>query len=123
MLAVEIPNQHKFIGFVGLHIPTKKMPFLPCVEVGWRLSRNHWGKGYATEGAKEALRFAFDSLNLDEVVSFTTKANSRSRAVMKKIGMHDSKQNFMHPDIEESHPQCEHVLYKISKNEWVQNAL
>ncbi|MBE3674160.1 hypothetical protein PPAR_a2286 [Pseudoalteromonas paragorgicola KMM 3548] len=42
---------------------------------------------------------------------------------MKKIGMHDSKQNFMHPDIEESHPQCEHVLYKISKNEWVQNAL
>ncbi len=71
-----------------------------------------------TEAAQAALQFAFDSLNLDEVVSFTTTANDRSRAVMKKLGMSNSKQNFMHPDIDISHPQCEHVLYKISRSEW-----
>ena len=121
--AVEIPNQHKFIGFVGLHTPTDTMPFSPCVEIGWRLSKQHWGKGYATEAAEEALKYAFSTLNLEEVVSFTTIANSRSKAVMQKIGMHDSGQNFMHPDIKVSHPQCEHVLYKITKSEWKKNSL
>ncbi|WP_422133977.1 GNAT family N-acetyltransferase [Endozoicomonas sp. ALD040] len=121
--AVEVPNQHIFIGFVGLHTPTNKMPFSPCVEIGWRLSKHYWGKGYATEAAKEALKYAFNTLNLNEVVSFTTLANDRSKAVMQKIGMHNSNQKFMHPDIEVSHPQCEHVLYKISKSTWQQNAL
>ena len=121
--AVEIPNQHKFIGFVGLHTPTDKMPFSPCVEIGWRLSKQHWGKGYATEAAKEALKFAFTQLNLNEVVSFTTLANERSKTVMQKIGMQNCHNNFMHPDIEISHPLCEHVLYKINKSEWQENAL
>ncbi|ARN74137.1 GNAT family N-acetyltransferase [Oceanicoccus sagamiensis] len=121
--AVEVPKHHKFIGFVGLHIPADSMPFSPCVEIGWRLSRQHWGKGYATEAAKESLNYAFSILELDEVVSFTTLANNRSKAVMRKIGMHDSRQNFMHPDIEATHPQCEHVLYKISKTEWQNNKL
>jgi ribosomal-protein-alanine N-acetyltransferase len=121
--AVEIPIQSKFIGFVGLHIPINKMPFSPCVEIGWRLSKHYWGKGYATEAAKEVLKYAFNTLNLNEVVSFTTLANHRSKAVMQKIGMYDSNQNFMHPEIEVSHPQCEHVLYKISHSTWQQNAL
>ncbi|BHH82769.1 GNAT family N-acetyltransferase [Desulforhopalus sp. 52FAK] len=121
--AIEIPGQHKFIGFVGLHAPKDSMPFSPCVEIGWRLSNQHWGKGYATEAAKAALEFAFNKLNLNEVVSFTTLANVRSMAVMQKIGMSNSAQNFMHPDIEASHSQCEHVLYKINKSEWQQNAL
>jgi len=116
--AMEIPEQHKFIGFVGLHTPSDRMPFSPCVEIGWRLSKHHWGKGYATEAANESLRYAFDTLNLNEVVSFTTLANSRSQTVMQKIGMHDSGQNFMHPDIDASHPYCEHVLYKICKLTW-----
>lgn len=119
--AVEIPNQEKFIGFVGLHIPKDSMPFSPCVEIGWRLSRAHWGKGYATEAAKLVLEYAFNTLNIHELVSFTTVANIRSIAVMQKIGMHDSNQNFMHPDIAISNPQCEHVLYKISKSEWQKN--
>ncbi|MGX5172509.1 GNAT family N-acetyltransferase [Aliikangiella sp. IMCC44653] len=120
--ALEIPNKQKFIGFAGLHTPKGNMPFSPCVEVGWRLAKQYWGKGYATEAAREALKFAFINLNLKEVVSFTTQANNRSKAVMEKIGMIDSKQNFMHPGIDLSHPQCEHVLYKISKLEWQQNA-
>jgi len=101
--AVEIPNEKKFIGFTGLHTPTEKMPFSPCVEIGWRLSKTCWGKGYATEAAKKVLNFAFTNLNLNEVVSFTTLSNNRSKAVMQKIGMSDSNQNFMHPDIEASH--------------------
>lgn len=121
--ALEIPNQHRFIGFVGLHIPKDNMPFSPCVEIGWRLSKQYWGKGYATEAAEKALEYAFNKLNLSEVVSFTTVANVRSMAVMQKIGMCNSGQNFMHPNIEASHPQCEHVLYKISKSEWHQNVL
>ena len=121
--AVEIPVQHPFIGFVGLHIPKSNMPFSPCVEIGWRLARQHWGRGYATEAAKEALKFAFDTLSLNEVVSFTTLANERSLSVMQKIGMHDSNENFMHPDLEASNPLREHVLYKISKAEWQQNTL
>lgn len=121
--AVEILDRHEFIGFVGLHTPTDKMPFSPCVEIGWRLSKQHWGKGYATEAAKEALKFAFNRLNLDEVVSFTTLANERSKIVMQKIGMRNSNQNFMHPAIDASHPLSEHVLYKIKKSEWLKNAL
>ena len=70
-----------------------------------------------------AVEMAFNKLNLSEVVSFTTVANLRSMAVMQKIGMCNSGQNFMHPNIEASHPQCEHVLYKISKSEWHQNVL
>lgn len=121
--AVEIPNQDKFIGFIGLHTPKYSMPFSPCVEVGWRLSNQHWGKGYATEGAKAALEFAFNKLQLNEVVSYTTVDNVRSEAVMKKIGMHNSGQNFMHPAIDASHPQCAHILYRINRLDWRQNTL
>ena len=116
--AIEIPNQEKFIGFVGLHIPKESLPFSPCVEVGWRIAKEYWNQGYATEAAKESLRYAFTTLNLNEVVSFTTLVNLRSQAVMQKIGMSNTGSNFMHPDIEVTHPQCEHVLYKISKLEW-----
>jgi ribosomal-protein-alanine N-acetyltransferase len=116
--AVEIPNRKKFIGFVGLHIPKESLPFSPCVEIGWRLAKEYWNQGYATEAAKESLRYAFTKLSLNEVISFTTLANLRSQAVMQKIGMSNTGNNFMHPDIEVTHPQCEHVLYKISKLEW-----
>ena len=116
--AVEIPHQSSFIGFVGLHIPKDSLPFSPCVEIGWRLSQHYWGNGYATEAAKAALDYAFSTLQLNQVVSFTTLSNVRSRAVMQKIGMSNSGHNFMHPDLEHAHPLCEHVLYQINKSEW-----
>ena len=121
--AIEIPSTEKFIGFVGLHTPKQSLPFSPCVEIGWRISKAHWGKGYATEAAKQSLRFAFTILKLGEVVSFTTLANTRSQAVMQKIGMVNTGNNFMHPDIAGTHPQCEHVLYKITKSEWTNSGL
>lgn len=121
--AVEVPTKHKYIGFVGLHCPEVDLPFSPCVEIGWRLSKQHWGKGYATEAAKAVIEYAFTHLNLEEIVSFTTLANTRSIAVMQKIGMFDTIQNFKHPNIDALNPICEHVLYKISQDQWKQQNL
>src|SRR5512137_2266884 len=77
--AVEVRATSAFIGFVGLSVPRRVLPFSPCVEIGWRLARAHWGQGFATEAARGALRVAFDQLALPEIVSFTTLLNLRSR--------------------------------------------
>lgn len=117
--AIELIENNCFIGFVGLHSPNDTFPFAPCVEIGWRLSRKYWGHGYATEAATEALNFGFNVLNLDEIVSFTTVTNTKSRALMQKLHMINTNQNFMHPSIDSSNPLCEHVLYKIHKAQWL----
>ncbi|MEN9659382.1 MAG: hypothetical protein RL571_2847 [Pseudomonadota bacterium] len=83
--ALELKETRQFIGFSGLHIPTKELPFSPCVELGWRLAFEHWGKGYATEAARAALAFGFNTLKLDEIVSFTALSNYKSHAVMEKL--------------------------------------
>ena len=106
-----------FVGFVGLQVPRWEPPFEhtdPCVEVGWRLARDWWGLGLASEGARESLRFAFDDLGLTEVVSFTVPANLPSRRVMEKIGMmFNPADDFDHPLLPERHPLRRHVLYRI----------
>ena len=120
--AAERLSDGVFLGFVGLSIPRRVLPFSPCVEVGWRLARQYWGFGYATEGARAALRAAFEQLDLDEVVSFTSVLNIRSRAVMERIGMHDAHQDFEHPGVPENHPLRVHCLYRIGRAEWSANA-
>ena len=116
--AVQVPGVSDFIGFVGLHVPKDYLPFSPCVEIGWRLAKSYWGKGYASEAAKAALNYAFTELQLDEVLSFTSVTNLPSQAVMKRIGMTNTHRNFMHADIEAGHPLCEHVLYRLDRSEW-----
>jgi RimJ/RimL family protein N-acetyltransferase len=112
--AVEIPGITKFAGFIGLAVPRFDAHFTPCVEVGWRLAAAHWNQGYATEGARAALAFGFDSLQLPEIVSFTVPANVRSRRVMEKIGMaHAPSEDFDHPLLSEGHPLRRHVLYRL----------
>lgn len=111
--ATETKATHEFIGFVGLHIPSAELPFSPCVEVGWRLAFQYWGKGFASEAAKGALRVAFQSLALPEVVSFTTIHNRRSRAVMERLGMQESG-IFEHPQVPEGSALRLHCLYRIS---------
>lgn len=114
--ALEIPEIASFIGFVGLHHENFEAPFTPCVEIGWRLAREHWGRGYATEAARAALRYGFDQLGLDEIVSFTVPDNARSRAVMERIGMTRSEaEDFDHPALPEGHRLRRHVLYRIRK--------
>lgn len=116
--AVEVRNGARFIGFVGLHVPTPKLPCSPCVEVGWRLAPAHWGKGYATEGAHAALEVGFARLGLDEIVSFTSLPNLRSQAVMQRLGMARDALSFTHPDIPQASPLCEHVLYRMRREHW-----
>lgn len=112
--AAEVPGSTEFIGFIGLAIPGFEAPFTPCVEVGWRLCHSAWGHGYAPEGAAEALRFAFQELALDEVVSFTSVDNAKSRRVMEKLGMtRDPEDDFDHPRIPAGHRLARHVLYRI----------
>lgn len=116
--ATELKASGEFIGFIGLQIPSAVLPFGSCVEVGWRLGAQHWGKGYATEGGRAVLGVAFAALNLPEVVSFTAINNQRSRAVMQRIGMHDTGENFEHPSIPLGNPLRAHCLYKITAAQW-----
>ena len=117
--AVEAPGVVDFAGFIGLAVPRFEAHFTPCVEIGWRLARPRWGNGYAAEGARAALGYGFETLLLDEIVSFTMPANGRSRGVMERIGMrHDGDDDFDHPSLPEGHPLRRHVLYRLTRAEW-----
>jgi RimJ/RimL family protein N-acetyltransferase len=117
--AVSVIGGAPFIGFVGLNAPAFQAAFTPCVEIGWRLAREHWGHGYASEGARAALEFGFNELQLDEIVSFTVPANVRSRGVMERIGMrHSPADDFLHPMLPAGHPLQPHVFYRLPRTEW-----
>jgi len=111
--AVEIPGVAECAGFVGLMVPTFEAHFTPCVEIGWRLARTAWGKGYATEAARAALDYGFNVLNLYEIVSMTVPANRPSRAVMERLGMaRNPADDFDHPRLPVGHALQRHVLYR-----------
>ena len=116
--AVELQDTGEFVGFIGLSVPRRQLPFSPCVEIGWRLKRCAWRHGYATEGAKGCLRIGFERLGLEEIVSFTTLGNLPSVAVMERIGMLDQHANFEHPGVPEGNPLRPHCLYKITRAQW-----
>lgn len=116
--AVEVPGVTPFAGFVGLAVPPFTARFTPCVEVLWRLAAEHWGRGYASEGARAALDFGFERLGLAEIVAFTVPGNTRSRRVMEKLGMtHDPADDFDHPSLPDGHPLRRHVLYRLRREE------
>lgn len=116
--AVEQGLDGRFVGFVGLTIPKRALLFMPCVEIGYRLARAHWGKGLATEAGREVLRFGFDVLELPEVVSFTAILNVPSQAVMRRLGMVDAHEDFEHPALPEGSPLRPHCLYRLSREGW-----
>ncbi|WP_421901585.1 GNAT family N-acetyltransferase [Maridesulfovibrio sp.] len=118
--AVEIPKVAPFIGFVGLHIPSVILPFSPCVEIGWRLDKQFWGHGYATEAAQFALEYGFTDLGLEEIVSFTATQNKPSQAVMKRLGMSRESETFEHPSVPTGNPLREHFLYRLQKADWAE---
>ena len=103
---------------VGLHRVRAELPFAPAVEVEWRLHPDHWGHGYATEAAGASLRFGFDEAGLTEVVAFTTTLNTRSQAVMERIGMvRVPGADFDHPRVPEGSPLRRHVLYRVGPSQ------
>jgi RimJ/RimL family protein N-acetyltransferase len=112
--AAAFPGGSPFVGVVGLHRVNPALPCAPDVEVGWRLHPDHWGRGYATEAAAASLDFGFNEAGLDEIVSFTAAVNTRSQAVMERIGMtRDRNGDFDHPVLPEGSPLRSHVLYRI----------
>jgi len=117
--AAELRETGEFVGYVGLAVPRFEAAFTPCVEIGWRIASNYWERGFATEGARAMVNFAFDVLNLAELVSFTVPANVRSLRVMEKLGMtHDETEDFDHPLLEVGHPLRRHVLYRMKRAGW-----
>lgn len=119
--AVEAPGAADFIGFVGLNRPSFAAAFMPCVEIGWRLAHDFWGRGYATEAARAALRYGFGDLGLAEIVSFTAVINLRSQRVMQRLGMqHYRAEDFDHPALPEGHRLRRHVLYRMTRTRWSQ---
>ncbi len=114
--AVEVPGVTPFAGFVGLLEHTWEASFTPCVEVAWRLDAGHWGRGYATEGARAAVAYGFGVAGLDEIVSMTAVTNTRSIAVMERLGMRRAGE-FEHPRLEPGHPLRPHVLYRLRNDE------
>jgi ribosomal-protein-alanine N-acetyltransferase len=117
--AVEAVGVAPFVGFVGLQRVGFEAPFTPAVEIGWRLAPAYWGRGYATEGARAALRFGFEELNLDQIVSFTVPANKASWSVMERIGMtRDPGGDFDHPRLPIGHALRRHVLYRMGRDAW-----
>ena len=114
--AVEERETGRFLGFTGLNEPGFEAHFTPAVEIGWRLRRDAWGSGFATEAARGVLTVAFDDLELPELVSFTAVPNERSQAVMRRIGMtRDPAEDFDHPALEQDSPLLRHVLYRLRR--------
>lgn len=111
----------ELMGFIGLNDTRWESHFTPAVEVGWRLGSQYWGKGFATEGAKACLEYGFKQCDLKEIVSFTVPANVRSIRVMEKIGLkRDLNGNFAHPKLAADHPLSQHILYRLSVDEYFQ---
>jgi len=110
--AADLLETKEFIGFIGLQAINFDAPFTPGMEIGWRLAAKYWGNGYATEGARACLAYAFQTLHQSKVYSFTATVNHRSENVMQKIGMKKTE-NFLHPKVEPTSKLSEHVLYEI----------
>ena len=118
LYAAELRGNGSFVGFIGLSVPGFDAPFMPAVEIGWRLGFEHWGQGLATEGAREVVRCAFEILGLKGLVSFTAPFNLRSRRVMEKLGMtHDPADDFEYPNLQVGHWLRPHVLYRLSREQ------
>jgi len=116
--AVEVAGGAPFVGMVGLQRVNAALPCAPAVEVGWRLHPDHWGHGYATEGAAASLDYGFGQAGLEEIIAFTTTLNTRSQAVMERIGMvRDPEGDFDHPRLPEGSPLRRHVLYRVTPSQ------
>ncbi|MCO8044689.1 GNAT family N-acetyltransferase [Acinetobacter bohemicus] len=118
--ALELKCSRQFIDFTGLHYQPQQFSFSPCTEVGWRLAQAYWGKGYATEAALACLVFAFQHLNLAEVVSFTAVNNIKSQAVMQRLNM-NIVGYFDHPALDRHHALAPHILYSLKQADFPGN--
>ncbi|MGE6257282.1 GNAT family N-acetyltransferase [Heyndrickxia sporothermodurans] len=114
LYAAERKETNEFIGFIGFHQATFESDFTPCIEIGWRLKKEAWGQGFATEGAKGCLEYAKENYDFDNIYSFTAVINRPSEKVMQKIGL-VKIDTFTHPKLDPVSPLSQHVLYALKK--------
>lgn len=120
MWAAELSSSGAFVGAVGLLVVNFRAHFTPAVEIGWRLAREFWEQGLATEAGRKALEFGFRELALPEIVAHASVHNTRSLRVMSKLGMsHDEADDFNHPRVSESDPLRRQALYRLARNDWL----
>ena len=121
--ALEAVGAAPFIGTAGLAVFPYQRSAEPSVMIAWRLARDYWGRGYATEAGRAVLDFAFEQLGLEEVVAFTVPANRRSRAVMEKLGMNRSPDDdFDMPDLPDGHPLRRQIFYRLRRSTGGENS-
>lgn len=114
---VEVKGGAPYVGHVALQDVPFAAHFTPALEVGWRLAAEFWGNGYATEGARAALAFAFETLHRSEVIAMTAKINVCSQRVMQRLGMtYDSGDDFDNPRVADGSPLRPHVLFRIARD-------
>ncbi len=114
---VEVKGGAPYVGHVALQDVPFAAHFTPALEVGWRLAAEFWGNGYATEGARAALAFAFQTLHRSEVIAMTAKINVRSQRVMQRLGMaYDPGDDFDNPRVADGSPLRPHVLFRIARD-------
>lgn len=122
LYVLELRATGEAIGYCGLMRTDHLEPFIPAgtIEIGWRLVARHWGKGLVSEAARALLAHGFETLALDQIVSFAVHNNVRSTAVMERIGMHRvAGGDFDHPSVPDTHPHLKpHVLYRLTAAEW-----
>lgn len=112
--AVDKLIDNQFIGFIGLSEQTYSAAFTPCVDIGWRIKSSEWNRGFATEGAKRCLDFAFNDLKMDKIYSIAPKINIKSEHIMTKIGM-TKEYEFEHPLLVNDSRLKTCILYKIER--------
>lgn len=118
--AVEEQATGRFIGTIGMRHAPANLPVAPVIEIGWRLGKDVWGKGIATEGARAVVRTAFVDLGFPRVLAFTTPPNTPSRRVMEKVGLlREAELDFDHPDLPPEHPMRRHVVYAVDRDTWL----
>lgn len=118
--ALEAKEGGAFVGAAGLLRVGYEAHFTPAVEVGWRVPRAFWGRGYAPEAAAASIRFGFEAVGVPEIVANTVPQNASSRRVMEKLGMsHDAMDSFDHPRVAEGHPLRHQVLYRLPRDRWL----
>lgn len=114
--AVDELESQDFIGFIGLIQPNFEAFFTPCVEIGWRLKKSVWNKGYATEGANACLTYGFKTFGFSEIIAITAVVNKKSERIMQKVGM-TYIGIFEHPQLALGHELRSHLVYKIERNQ------
>lgn len=112
--AVDLLNENKFIGFIGLYLQEFESAYTPCIDIGWRLLPQFWNQGFASEGAERCIQFAFEDLNISQLRAFCSLTNLPSERVMQKIGM-EKIGTFMHPLLKDFKQIEECVVYEINK--------